>query len=128
MNKAWLILLLAGLLEIGWAVSLKILDGFTGFSIAKIPPLISYALFGLAAAFCLSQAMKHIPLSTAYPIWMGIAFLGTIVVDSMFYGVKFSFARLICVLLIAAGVVGLKLTNPIPEKPSLKLETPAGEL
>lgn len=128
MNKAWIILLLAGLLEIGWAVSLKILDGFTGFSIAKIPPLISYALFGLASAFCLSQAMKQIPLSTAYPIWMGIAFLGTLVVDSAFYGVKFSIGRLICIALIAAGVVGLKITNPTPESPRSKLETPAGEL
>jgi len=116
-NKAWLILLVAGILEIGWAVSLKLLEGFQGFSLAKLPFLISYALFGIASAFCLSQAMRQIPLSTAYPIWMGIAFLGTLIVDSAFYGVKFSIGRLVCIALIGAGVVGLKLTNPEPTKP-----------
>jgi quaternary ammonium compound-resistance protein SugE len=92
-------------MEIGWAFSLKHTQGFT-----KIVPMVFYVFFGFFAAFFLSQALKHMPTSTAYAIWVGIAVIGTTIGGILFYREPATLFKFICMLLILAGVVGLKIS------------------
>jgi quaternary ammonium compound-resistance protein SugE len=106
-SGAWIILVLAGLFEIGWAVGLKYSAGFTriGPSILTIASMIvSLALLGLA--------LRALPLGTAYAIWTGIGTIGTAVLGIWLFGESAAFLRLACVGLIVAGIVGLKLVSP----------------
>lgn len=101
----WIILLLAGLFEIAWAVGLKFTDGFTRFwptvgTLAAL--LISIALLGLAT--------KSLPIGTAYAVWTGIGAAGTVIAGMVFLGDPVTATRLVCVGLILAGVFGLKLS------------------
>jgi quaternary ammonium compound-resistance protein SugE len=101
---AWLILFAAGLCEIGWAVGLKYTDGFsrlwpTVFTGASL--IVSMALLGLA--------MKSLPLGTAYAVWTGIGAVGTVILGIVLFKEPATAARLICVGLIVAGILGLKL-------------------
>lgn len=101
----WIILVLAGLFEIAWAVGLKFTDGFTRFwpSVGTVAALlISIALLGLAT--------KSLPIGTAYAVWTGIGAAGTVIVGMVFLGDPVTATRLACVGLILAGVFGLKLT------------------
>lgn len=102
----WLYLVLAGIMEIGWAFSLKHTQGFT-----KLIPMAFYVFFGFFAAFFLSQALKHMPTSTAYAIWVGIAMIGTTIGGILFYREPATLFKFICMLLILAGVVGLKVSS-----------------
>lgn len=100
----WLILFAAGLCEIGWAVGLKYTDGFTRlwptvFTGASL--LVSMALLGLA--------MKSLPLGTAYAVWTGIGAVGTLILGIVLFKEPATVARLVCVGLIVAGILGLKL-------------------
>lgn len=106
---AWLILLVAGLLEIGWAVGLKYTDGFTRFwpvvgTIAAL--IISVALLGIA--------VRSLPLGTAYAVWTGIGTVGTAVLGIILFREPATALRLICIALIVAGIVGLKLATAAP--------------
>lgn len=101
----WIILLLAGLFEIAWAVGLKFTDGFTRFwpTVGTVTALlISIALLGLAT--------KTLPIGTAYAVWTGIGAAGTVIAGMVFLGDPVTAVRLACVGLILAGVFGLKLT------------------
>jgi quaternary ammonium compound-resistance protein SugE len=100
----WLILFAAGLCEIGWAVGLKYTEGFTRlwptvFTGASL--LVSMALLGLA--------MKSLPLGTAYAVWTGIGAVGTVILGIVLFKEPATVARLVCVGLIVAGILGLKL-------------------
>ena len=100
----WLILFFAGLLETVWAVGLKYTHGFS-----RPWPSIIVLVFMAGSVWLLSIAMKTLPLGTAYAIWTGIGAVGTVIVGIMLFGEAITFARLFCVALIVAGLIGLKL-------------------
>ena len=105
---AWVYLIVAGLFEIGWPLGLKMaqhVEGkqFVGLAIA----VVSMALSG----YMLFLAQKDIPMGTAYAVWTGIGAAGTFIMGIMFYGDPVGTARIASVLLIIAGVVGLKLAH-----------------
>ena len=100
----WLILLLAGLLEVGWAIGLKYTDGLT----RPLPTILTVAAM-LASIALLGLAMKELPLGTAYAIWTGIGAVGTVLAGILLFGESLTPLRLCSVLLIVAGLVGLKL-------------------
>lgn len=102
---AWVYLLIAGVLEIGWAVGLKYSQGFT-----KICPSIATVVGMIASFYCLSLAVKTIPLGTGYAIWTGIGAVGTTILGVILFKEPATLVRLLCVMLIVAGIVGLKLS------------------
>jgi quaternary ammonium compound-resistance protein SugE len=104
---AWFALLLAGFLEIGWALGLKYSDGFTRFwpsAATLMAILLSFVLLGMS--------LKSVPFGTAYAVWTGIGAVGTITLGIVVFGEPASLFRLICLFLIVAGMVGLKLVSP----------------
>lgn len=104
---AWLALLLAGLLEIGWAVGLKYSDGLTRFwpTVATLAAIaFSFVLLGLS--------LKSVPFGTAYAVWTGIGAAGTMIIGMVAFGEPADVARVACLTLIIAGMVGLKLVSP----------------
>jgi quaternary ammonium compound-resistance protein SugE len=102
-NLAWLYLLLAGLAEIGWAVGLKYTAGFS----RPLPSIATIA--GMTVSFyLLALAMREIPLGTAYAVWTGIGAIGTVILGMILFGESRDLARLACIALILAGVIGLK--------------------
>ncbi|HEY1216696.1 MAG TPA: multidrug efflux SMR transporter [Bryobacteraceae bacterium] len=106
MNTAWLILLLAGLFEVGWAVALKYADGFTR------PWPSALAIGGMLGSFVLlSLAMKQLPLGTAYTVWTGIGAVGSVLAGILLFKEPAAAGRLLCMTLILAGIAGLKFTE-----------------
>ena len=104
---AWVYLLLAGLLEIAWAIGLKQAQGFT----RPLPSLLTVA--AMVASFALlGLALRGIPLGTAYAVWTGIGIVGTSLLGMALYGEPADLARVVCIGLILAGVAGLKLMAP----------------
>lgn len=102
---AWIWLIGAGLLEIAWAVGLKYTEGFTkGWASAAT------VLLMLASFWCLAQAIKGLPLGTSYAIWTGIGAVGTAIAGIVLFKEPATAARLACMVLIVAGIIGLKLT------------------
>jgi quaternary ammonium compound-resistance protein SugE len=104
---AWFVLLLAGLLEIGWAVGLKYTDGFT----RPLPTVFTVASM-IASLALLGVSLKTLPLGTAYAIWTGIGTVGTAALGITLFGESASAVRLVCIGLILAGIAGLKLVSP----------------
>ena len=102
---AWIILLAAGLFEIGWAVGLKYTEGFT----RPLPTVLTVASMIVSLAL-LGLALKTLPLGTAYAVWTGIGTVGTVLLGILLFGEAATAIRLACVGLILAGIVGLKLT------------------
>lgn len=100
----WIFLLLAGLLEIGWAVGLKYTEGFT-----RLWPTIGTAVALVASTIFLGAAVRTLPMGTAYAVWTGIGVSGTVLFGVLFAGEPANFAKLFSILLIVAGVVGLKV-------------------
>lgn len=103
---AWLYLVIAGLFETGWAVSMKYTDGFSRFW----PSLLTIVLMIISFAL-LSLALKHLPLGTAYAVWTGIGAAGTAIIGMLYLGEPREVARMLCIMLIVAGVLGLKLST-----------------
>lgn len=103
---AWLYLFVAGLMEVAWAVGLKYTEGFTRLW----PSVWTVAALALSMVL-LAAAMRALPLGTAYAIWTGIGAVGTAVLGIVLFGESASAARLACIGLIVAGLVGLKLTS-----------------
>ena len=103
---AWVLLILAGLAEVVWAVGLKYADGFT-----KLLPSAVTIIFMVISVWLLAIALRTIPLGTGYAVWVGIGAVGTAVAGMALFGETKSVARLICIVLIVAGIVGLKLTT-----------------
>lgn len=104
---AWTYLLIAGFLEIGWAVGLKYSEGFTRFW-----PSLGTVTAMIASFFFLSVALKTLPIGTAYAVWTGIGAVGTAVIGLLFFGESRETLRILCILLIVAGIIGLKFTSP----------------
>jgi quaternary ammonium compound-resistance protein SugE len=104
---AWLYLAAAGLAEIGWAVGLKFTEGFT----RPLPTALTVASM-VVSLFLLGLALKTLPLGTAYAIWTGIGTVGTVVLGIALFGESADAMRLGCIVLIVAGIVGLKLVTP----------------
>jgi quaternary ammonium compound-resistance protein SugE len=104
---AWFVLFFAGLLEIGWAVGLKYTAGFT----RPLPTVLTVASMA-ASLGLLGLSLKTLPLGTAYAIWTGVGTLGTAALGIALFGEEINMARLACVGLIVAGIVGLKLVSP----------------
>ncbi|AHV93489.1 quaternary ammonium compound efflux SMR transporter SugE [Bordetella holmesii] len=102
----WIILVFAGLFEVVWAVGLKYTHGFTRL----VPSLITVG--GMLVSFwLLSTAMKSLPLGTAYAVWVGIGTIGAFVAGIVLFGEALNGLRVISVLLIVAGLIGLKLAS-----------------
>ncbi|MFZ3007499.1 MAG: quaternary ammonium compound efflux SMR transporter SugE [Phenylobacterium sp.] len=100
----WLILFAAGLCEIGWAVGLKYTEGFT-----RLWPTVFTGASLLVSMALLGVAMKSLPLGTAYAVWTGIGAVGTVILGIVLFKEPATVARLVCVGLIVAGILGLKL-------------------
>jgi quaternary ammonium compound-resistance protein SugE len=103
---AWLLLLIAGLFEIGWAVGLKYTEGFTRFwpSVGTLTAMtLSVVLLGVA--------MKTLPVGTSYAVWVGVGAVGTAILGMVLFGEPATAARLFSLGLIVAGIVGLKLSS-----------------
>ncbi len=103
---AWLILFLAGLFEVGWAVGLKYTDGFT----RPGPTLATVAAMAMSL-WLLGIAMKTLPLGTAYAVWVGVGTIGTVLLGIILLNEPVNALRLISVGLILAGIIGLKLAT-----------------
>ena len=103
----WVYLLAAGLLEVAWAIGLKSSQGFTKFW----PSAVTVVAMA-ASLFLLGLALRDLPLGTAYAVWTGIGAVGTVVIGIALFGDSASAARLACVVLIVAGIIGLKLVTP----------------
>lgn len=104
---AWLILVLAGLFEIGWVIGLKYTAGFT-----RLWPTVWTAISMLVSVWLLGLAMKSLPVGTAYSVWVGVGAIGTVILGTVLFEEPANSGRLISVALIIAGIVGLKLTTP----------------
>ena len=101
---AWFYLAAAGLFECGWAIGLKYTEGFT-----KLVPSILTASAMAMSVWLLSVAMKSIPVGTAYAVWTGIGAVGVVIMGIILFGESRDIMRVICLLLIISGIVGLKL-------------------
>jgi quaternary ammonium compound-resistance protein SugE len=104
---AWVVLILAGLLEIGWAIRLKYTAGFT----RPLPVTLTVAAM-LASLGLLGLSLKTLPVGTAYAVWTGVGTIGTAALGIVLFGEDASVARLLCIGLIVAGIAGLKLVSP----------------
>jgi len=103
---AWTLLLIAGLLEIVWAIGLKYTRGFTQLW----PTLVTLAAMAASVIF-LALALREIPVGTGYAVWTGIGAVGAAVLGIVLFGEARDPPRLLCIALIVAGIVGLKLTS-----------------
>jgi len=103
-TQAWVLLLVAGLLEIGWAVGMKSTEGFTRWG-----PSVAVLVTALLSFYLLALAMKTLPVGTAYAVWVGIGAVGAAVLGIMLLGEAPSSPRIVSILLIVAGVIGLRL-------------------
>ena len=103
---AWSILFVAGLLEITWAIGLKYTEGFTRL----VPSVVTLAAMA-GSVILLGFALKSLPVGTAYAVWTGIGAVGAVIIGIVLFGDPATPARLLCVALIFAGIIGLKLTG-----------------
>ena len=100
---AWTCLIIAGILEIGWAIGLKYTEGFS-----RLWPSVATLATMIASFALLSVALKTIPVGTGYAVWTGIGAAGTAIIGMAFLGESREALRVLCILLIVAGVLGLK--------------------
>lgn len=103
----WVVLVIAGFLEIVWAIGLKYTEGFS-----KLWPSVGTLAAMICSFYLLSQALKTIPVGTGYAVWTGIGAVGTAIVGMVLLGEARDVARIFCLLLIIAGIVGLKVVTP----------------
>lgn len=103
---AWAYLAIAGLFEIGWAIGLKYSDGFS----KPVPSIMTIIAMGFSL-WLLAIAMRTIPVGTAYAVWTGIGAVGVAILGMLMFGESREFLRLVCLFLIIAGILGLKLVS-----------------
>lgn len=119
---AWIILTVAGIFEIGWAIGLKYTDGFT-----RLWPTVLTVLSMIISLGLLGLAMKSLPVGTAYAVWVGVGAIGTVLLGILLFKEPASIARIGSVLLIFAGIVGLKLATPaeqgVTDQPATAVES-----
>ena len=101
--NAWVIVLIAGLLETGWALGLKYSEGFT----RPIPSVLT-VVGALASFWLLSMAMRDLPVGTAYAVWVGIGAVGTAILSVFLFGDPVNLMRVLGILLIVGGIIALK--------------------
>ena len=106
-TTSWLILIVAGLFECGWAIGLKYTEGFT-----RLWPTVWTALALIVSMALLGTAVKALPVGTAYAVWVGVGAVGTAVLGVVLLGETASIGRAASIALIVAGIVGLKLATP----------------
>ena len=104
---AWASLFVAGLFEIGWAIGLKYTDGFS-----KLWPSLWTLASMIVSLVFLEYALRTLPVGTAYAVWVGIGAVGTAILGMWLFNESRDVARIVCLLLIVAGVVGLKFVTP----------------
>lgn len=104
---AWLYLLIAGLLEVAWAIGLKYSDGFK-----RVWPSVWTVAAMIGSFVFLAQALRTIPVGTGYAVWTGIGAVGTAILGIILFSESAALPRIACIALIVAGIVGLKLTAP----------------
>lgn len=107
MATAWITLILAGLMETGWAIGLKYTEGWT-----KLYPSLATLALMAGSFYLLSKSLEDLPVGTAYAVWTGIGAVGTIIIGILVLGESRDVARVLCLLLIVAGIVGLKILTP----------------
>ena len=106
MTTSWILLLIAGLLEVVWAIGLKYTEGFS-----KLVPSVITITAMIASVWLLALALKGIPVGTGYAVWTGIGAVGTAILGIALFGEAASLARIACIGLIVAGILGLKLVS-----------------
>lgn len=106
---AWLLLGVAGFFEVLWAVALKYSDGFT-----RLWPSVIFGVTAWISFACLAQAIRTLPIGTAYAVWTGIGAVGIAIAGIVWFGESASGLRIACILLIVVGIAGLKLTSGGP--------------
>jgi quaternary ammonium compound-resistance protein SugE len=106
MSTNWVILIIAGLFEIFWAIGLKYTDGFT-----KLTPSILTILSMLVSIWLLSISLKTLPLGTAYAVWVGIGTVGTVIAGIILFNDSVNLLRIISIIFIILGIIGLKITT-----------------
>ena len=104
---SWIILFIAGLLEVVWAIGLKYTHGFT-----RLVPSVITVTAMIVSIVMLSWAMKSLPTGTAYAVWTGIGAVGAAITGIVLFGESSNPARLLSLALIVAGIIGLKLSTP----------------
>ena len=104
----WIILVIAGLFEVGWVIGLKYTEGFT-----RLWPSVWTVLAMIISLWLLGIAVKSLPVGTAYAIWVGVGAVGTVALGIVLFGEPADSARLISIGLIIVGIVGLKLATPL---------------
>lgn len=107
---AWILLVIAGLFEVTWAVGLKYTHGFT-----RLWPTVGTALALILSLGLLGIAMKSLPVGTAYGLWVGVGAIGTVLLGILLFDEPANAGRLISLAFIIMGIVGLKLTHVSPE-------------
>jgi len=107
MNPSWICLVVAGLLEVVWALALKASSGFT----RPLPTVLFFAAL-LASMALLSQAVKTLPLGTAYAVWVGIGAAGAAIATALLHGEHFTPLRVFFFVLLVVSIIGLKLSSP----------------
>jgi len=105
---SWAILVIAGLLEVVWAIGLKYTEGFTRFW-----PTVGTVLAMILSVWLLGMAMKSLPVGTAYAIWVGIGAIGTAIFGILLFGESANLGRVLSLSLIFVGIVGLKLSTAV---------------
>ena len=103
---AWVYLFIAGVLEIGWAIGLKYTDGFS-----RLWPSVATGISMLLSVGFLGLALKTLPVGTGYAVWTGIGTVGTVILGIALLGEPATLMKLLCVGLIVAGIIGLKLSH-----------------
>lgn len=106
MTTSWILLLVAGLLEVVWAIGLKYTDGFS-----KLAPSVITITAMIASVWLLALALKGIPVGTGYAVWTGIGAVGTAILGIVLFNEAATVTRLACIGLIVAGIFGLKLVS-----------------
>ena len=104
----WIILVIAGLFEAGWAIGLKYTEGFT-----RLGPTVGTILAMIISVWLLGISVKSLPIGTAYAVWVGVGAVGTVMLGILLFGEPANIGRLISIALIIAGIVGLKLAAPV---------------
>jgi quaternary ammonium compound-resistance protein SugE len=101
---AWFYLIIAGILEVVWAVAMKHSEGWT-----RLYPSIFTIIAMVVGFYFLSLAMKELPMGTAYAVWTGIGTIGTVIYGILYFKEPIDLIKIICILLIVSGIVGLKV-------------------
>jgi quaternary ammonium compound-resistance protein SugE len=103
---AWIYLVVAGMLEVAWAIGLKYTEGWS-----RLVPSIVTGLLMIASFYFLSLAVKVLPIGTAYAVWTGIGTVGAAILGMLIFGESRDLPKLLCILLIVSGIAGLKLSS-----------------